>query len=150
MMMGYLREVEKKHGLAGNLCNIKDMGEGIEQHEYSENHMVRCYLYGTKFSFRAEMFGVLTLAGARVLILSRGVQSQPVRGQTRQNSTSVRDWVNPSKKGGMDGVFQGLAGLLRGISRGQDLREIPRSSPASPRKAPSIPTLLLRFTFNLE
>ena len=41
MMMGYLREVEKKHGLAGNLCNIKDMGEGIEQHEYSENHMMR-------------------------------------------------------------------------------------------------------------
>ena len=25
-------------------------------------------------------------------------------------------WVNPSKRGGMDGVFQGLAGLLQGIS----------------------------------
>ena len=24
-------------------------------------------------------------------------------------------WVNPSKRGGMDGVSQGLAGLLRGI-----------------------------------
>ena len=27
-------------------------------------------------------------------------------------------WVNPSKRGGMDWVFRGLAGLLRGISRG--------------------------------
>ena len=45
------------------------------------------------------------------------------------------DWVNPSKRGGMDGVFGGLTGLLRGISQGQTLREIPRSSPASPRKA---------------
>ena len=44
MMMRYLREVEKKHGLAGKLCNIKTMGEGIEQHEYSKNHMVRCCL----------------------------------------------------------------------------------------------------------
>ena len=25
-------------------------------------------------------------------------------------------WVIPSKRGGMDGVFRGLAGLLRGIS----------------------------------
>ena len=31
------------------------------------------------------------------------------------------DWVNLSKRGGMDGVFQGLAGLLRGISRGAAL-----------------------------
>ena len=29
------------------------------------------------------------------------------------------EWVNPSKRGGMDGVFRGLAGLLRGISRGK-------------------------------
>ena len=35
------------------------------------------------------------------------------------------DWVNLS--GGREGVFQGLAGLLRGISRGQSPREIPRS-----------------------
>ena len=28
-------------------------------------------------------------------------------------------WVNPSKRGGIDGVFQGLAQLLRGISRGK-------------------------------
>ena len=27
-------------------------------------------------------------------------------------------WVNPSKRGGMDGVFRGLAVLLRGKSRG--------------------------------
>ena len=31
VMMRDLREVEKKHGLTGNLCNIKAMGEGIEQ-----------------------------------------------------------------------------------------------------------------------
>ena len=36
------------------------------------------------------------------------------------------EWVNPSKRGGMDGVFRGLAGLLWGISRGQSPREIPR------------------------
>ena len=29
---------------------------------------------------------------------------------------SEPDWVNPSKRGGMDRVFRGLAGLLRGIS----------------------------------
>ena len=34
-------------------------------------------------------------------------------------------WVNPRKKGGMDGVFRGLAGLLRGIFRGRSPREIP-------------------------
>ena len=50
------------------------------------------------------------------------------------------NWVNLSKRGGKDGV-------LRGISRGRSPMEIPRSSPASPRKAPSFPTLLLRFTF---
>ena len=53
------------------------------------------------------------------------------------------DWVNPSKRGGMDGVFRGLEGLLRGTSRGRSPREIPRSSPASP-------TLLLGFTFYLK
>ena len=60
------------------------------------------------------------------------------------------DWVNPSKRGGTDGVFQGLAGLLWGISRGRSPGEIPRSSPASTRKTPSIPTLLLGFTFYLK
>ena len=59
-------------------------------------------------------------------------------------------WVNPSKRWGMDGVFRGLAGLLRGISQGQSQREILRSSPASPRKTSSIPTLLLGFTFYLK
>ena len=43
--------------------------------------------------------------------------------------------VNPSKKVGMDGVFLGLAGLLRDISRGQ-----------SPREIPSIASLLLGLT----
>ena len=59
-------------------------------------------------------------------------------------------WVNPSIRGGMDGVFRWLAGLLRGISRGQSPREIPRSSPASPRQTPPIHTLLLGFTFYLK
>ena len=43
-------------------------------------------------------------------------------------------WVNPSKRGGMDGVFQGLAGLLRGISRGQNPRDIPRAKPEGNRE----------------
>ena len=59
-------------------------------------------------------------------------------------------WVNPSKRGGMDGVFWGLAGLLQGISRGRSPREIPRSSPASPMKTPYMLTLLLGFTFYLK
>ena len=66
------------------------------------------------------------------------------------NHSIISYWVNPTKRGGMDGVFRELAGLLRGISRGRSPREIPRSSPASPRKIPSIPTLLLRFTFSLK
>ena len=41
------------------------------------------------------------------------------------------DWVNTSKRGEKNGVFQGLAWLLRGISRGQSPREIMRSSPPS-------------------
>ena len=43
-------------------------------------------------------------------------------------------WLNLSRRGGKAKVFQGLAGLLRGISRWQSPREIPRSSSASPRK----------------
>ena len=54
-------------------------------------------------------------------------------------------WVNLSKRGGKDGVLRGLAGLLQGISRGRILSEIPWSSPDSPRKTLSFPTLLLRF-----
>ena len=40
------------------------------------------------------------------------------------------DWVTPSKRGGMDGVFRGLAGLLRGKSQGAALpaRGKPRPS----------------------
>ena len=44
------------------------------------------------------------------------------------------------------GFFLGLAGLLLEISLGLHLREIPRSSPASPRITPSIPPLLLGLT----
>ena len=40
------------------------------------------------------------------------------------------DWVNPSKRGGMDGVFQGLAGLLQGISQGAALPA--RGNPVHP------------------
>ena len=58
--------------------------------------------------------------------------------------------VNLSKRGGKDRVFQRLARLLRGISQGRSPREILKSSPASPRKTPSIPTLLLRFTFYFQ
>jgi len=50
----------------------------------------------------------------------------------------------------MDGVFLGLAGLLLGISLGLRPREIPRSSPASPRKTPSFPPLLLRLTHSIS
>ena len=46
----------------------------------------------------------------------------------------------------MDGVFLGLAGLLLKISLGLRPQEIPWSSPARPRKTPSIPPLLLGFT----
>ena len=58
-----------------------------------------------------------------------------------------KEWVNLSKRGGKYGVFRRLAGLIQGVSRGQSWREIPMSSPASPRKTPSFPTLLLIFTF---
>ena len=33
------------------------------------------------------------------------------------------DWVNVSERGGKDRVFQGLAGLLRGISRGRGVAQ---------------------------
>ena len=46
----------------------------------------------------------------------------------------------------MDGFFLGLAGLLLGIFLGLCPREIPWSSPTSPRKAPSIPPLVLGLT----
>ena len=56
-------------------------------------------------------------------------------------------WVDLSKRGGKDVVFWGLVGLLRGISRGQRLKDILRSSSASPRNTLSFPTILLRFIF---
>ena len=60
------------------------------------------------------------------------------------------DCVDQSERGGKVRVFRGLAGLLRGISRGQSQREIPRSNTASPRKTPSFLTLLLQFTFYFQ
>ena len=62
-------------------------------------------------------------------------------------SPTLRGWVSPSKRGGMDGVFQGLAGLLWGISQGQSPSEILRSSPTSLRKTLSLPTLFLDLHF---
>ena len=59
-----------------------------------------------------------TLEGT--LFVYPGLQLQPF-------PKKAQEWVNPSKRGGMNGVFQGLAGLLRGISRGRSPREIPRS-----------------------
>ena len=49
----------------------------------------------------------------------------------------------------MDRVFLGLAGLLLGISQGRSPWEIPKSSPASPRKTLSIPPFLLGLTQSL-
>ena len=49
------------------------------------------------------------------------------------------DWVNPSKRGGMDGVFWGLTGLLRGISRGQSPSEIHEEQPCQPEENPVLP-----------
>ena len=62
----------------------------------------------------------------------------------------LREWVNLSKREGKDEIFQGLAGLLQGISQRRILREIPRSSPAISRKTSSLLTLLIRFTFYLK
>ena len=78
--------------------------------------------------------------------------------RTALQCTGLHDLVNLSKRGGKDGVFRGLAGLLRGISqgllrgisRGRRPREIPRSSRASSRKTLSFQTLLLRFTFYFQ
>ena len=57
--------------------------------------------------------------------------------------------VNPSKRVKMDEVFVGLAGLLLEISLGLCPWEIPQSSPAIPRKTPSIPPLVLGLTHSL-
>ena len=40
-----------------------------------------------------------------------------------KSSKVVNDLANLSKRGGKDGVVRGLAGLLRGISRGRSPRE---------------------------
>ena len=64
----------------------------------------------------------------------------------RRANTETYCNVNLSKRVGKDRVFLGLAGLLLRISIGLRPREIPRSSPASPRKTPSFPPRLLRLT----
>ena len=57
---------------------------------------------------------------------------------------------NLSKRVGKDRVFLGLVGLLPRISLWLRPQEIPRSRPASPRKTPSFPPLLLRLTKYLQ
>ena len=74
---------------------------------------------------------------------------QVITSLTFEHST---EGVNLSKRGGMDRVFQGLVvlGMLQGIFHGQRPREILRSGSASPRKTPSIQTLLIIFTFYMK
>ena len=57
------------------------------------------------------------------------------------------NWVNLSKRGGKDGVFQGLAGLLRGISRGAALPA--RESPILPDSFTKIYILFSTCFFKL-
>ena len=58
----------------------------------------------------------------RVLAKEISTVIKPIFIVSKLFSTRIkRYWVNPSKRGRMDGVFRGLAGLLRGISRGSVL-----------------------------
>ena len=77
----------------------------------------------------------------------RKANTEPSVNFRRANSETYWKYnVNLSKRVGKDRVFLGLAGMLLGISLGLCPREIPWSSPASPRKTPSFPPLLLRLT----
>ena len=59
----------------------------------------------------------------------------------------MTDWVNPSKKGGMDGVFPRAGrNFPRDFARVK-LEGNLEEQPASLRKTLSFPTLLLCFTF---
>ena len=80
----------------------------------------------------------------RLCILGRPIRNRLciLRGPIRKQKQNV----NMSKRVGKDGVFLGLAGLILRISLGLCPREIPRSLPASPRKTPSVPPLLLGLT----
>ena len=80
------------------------------------------------------------LKQTKIIILTRN-------NQDRCELNPLIYWVSPSKRGGMDQIFRELEGLVRGIFEGRSMREIPRSSTASPRKTLSIPTFLLGFTF---
>ena len=67
----------------------------------------------------------------------------------KDEKSNLKKNVYPSKRVRMDGVFLRLAGLLHEISPWLCLQDIPQSSPASPQKTPSIPSLLLGFTQSL-
>ena len=49
---GYLLEVEKTHTLAGILCNIKDMGEGVKESENSKITWCGAGLFRRPITFR--------------------------------------------------------------------------------------------------
>ena len=64
-------------------------------------------------------------------------------------TVAIFAWV--CYRGGMDRVFQGLAGLLWGISLGQCPIKIPKkNSPASPKKTVHSGLFLHRFTFSIS
>ena len=77
----------------------------------------------------------------------RKANTEPYVNFRRASTETYRKYnVNLSKRVGKDRVFLGLAGLLLGISLGLRPQEIPRSSPASPRKTLPFLPLLLRLT----
>ena len=66
------------------------------------------------------------------------VNTEPSVHFRRANTETYWKWnENLSKRVGKDRVFLRLAGLLLGISLGLRPREIPQSSPSSPRTTPS-------------
>ena len=75
--------------------------------------------------------------------LRRANTEPSVHFRRANTETYLQKNVNLSIKVRKDRVFLELAGQLLGISLVLCPGEIPRSSPASPRKTPSFPPLLL-------
>ena len=126
--------------VGGNRCDVQCAG--TSQERISELVMFECALPACR---PAQKIDDHTLGSGQFHNLL-GIPSVTVMERWSSNICQLLGqtyWVNLSKTGGKDGVFRGLAGLLRGIPRGRSPREILRSSPASPRKTPSIPILLL-------
>ena len=59
------------------------------------------------------------------------------------------DWVNLSKRGGKDGVFQGLEGLLWGISQGE-AREKSRGAALPARGNPVLPNSFYSYLHSIS